>query len=198
MSAPFTDLREVSSARISCDETVLQCTGRNQPICSSRAMPSASRRSVLIGIAFSAALTCRVSISTASKPASVRPLCSQCDRGPASRPITAIPCGSSFMNATSDRVRWQPAPRSRSSPSRQERRSPWLPAIRRDRCRLPVSLPFQFQEVGRASRQGPREHAASVRATTPNLRHRHKPKCHRSGAEPHYGICLAARRAEHP
>ena len=53
MSASCTDLREVSSARISCDDTDLQCTGRNQPICSSRAMPSASRRSVLIGIAFS-------------------------------------------------------------------------------------------------------------------------------------------------
>ena len=50
-------LREVNSARISCDDTVLQCTGRNQPICRSRAMPSASRRSVLIGIAFSAAFT---------------------------------------------------------------------------------------------------------------------------------------------
>ena len=31
-SASFTDLREVSSARISCDDTVLQCTGLNQPI----------------------------------------------------------------------------------------------------------------------------------------------------------------------
>ncbi len=69
-----TDLREVSSARISCDDTVFQCTGRNQPICKSRAVPSASRRSVLIGLAFRAPFTCRVSISTASKPASVSPL----------------------------------------------------------------------------------------------------------------------------
>ena len=51
--------REVSSARVSCDDTDLQCSGRNQPICSSRAIPSASRGSVLIGIAFSAAFTCR-------------------------------------------------------------------------------------------------------------------------------------------
>ena len=41
MSASSTDLREVSSARISCDDTDLQCIGRNQPICSSRAIPSA-------------------------------------------------------------------------------------------------------------------------------------------------------------
>ena len=34
-------------------------------------MPSASRRSVLIGMAFSAPFTCRVSINTASRPASV-------------------------------------------------------------------------------------------------------------------------------
>ena len=100
MSTSFTDLRELRSARISCDETVLQCTGRNQPICKSRAMPSASRRSVLIGIAFSAAFTRRVSISTASKPASVSPLCSHCDSGPASSPTAAIPCGSSCMNET--------------------------------------------------------------------------------------------------
>ena len=37
-------------------------------------MPSACRRSVLIGIAFSADFTCRVSINTVSKPASVSPL----------------------------------------------------------------------------------------------------------------------------
>ena len=100
MSASFTDLREVSSARISCDDTDLQCTGLNQPICRRRAMPSASRRSVLIGIAFSAAFTRRVSISTASKPASVSPLCNQWDKGPASRPIAAISCSSLSMNAT--------------------------------------------------------------------------------------------------
>ena len=56
----------------------LRCTGRNQPIRSSWAMPRASLRSVLTTIADSAALTCRVSSSTASKPgpgqAGVQPL----------------------------------------------------------------------------------------------------------------------------
>ena len=42
MSTFSTDLREDRSARTSCDDTDLQCTGRNQPICSSRAVPSAS------------------------------------------------------------------------------------------------------------------------------------------------------------
>ena len=87
------DFREVSSARISRDDTALQCAGRNQPIRSSRAMPSVSRRSVLIGIAFIADLTCRVSSSTASKPALVNPLCSHWDSGSASRPIATIPYG---------------------------------------------------------------------------------------------------------
>ena len=38
VSESTVDLREVSSARISCDDTDLQCTGRNQPICKSRAI----------------------------------------------------------------------------------------------------------------------------------------------------------------
>ncbi len=38
-------------------------------------------------MAESAALTCRVSSSTASNPASVRPAWSHCDKGPASSPI---------------------------------------------------------------------------------------------------------------
>ena len=50
-------------------------------------MPRASLRSVLTVIAESAAFTCRVSSSTASKPASVKPACSHCDNGPASSPI---------------------------------------------------------------------------------------------------------------
>ena len=79
MSASSTDLREVSSARISCDDTDLQCTGRNQPICNGRARPSPSRRAVLTGIAFSAAFTCRVSIGTVPKPASAGPSCRHWD-----------------------------------------------------------------------------------------------------------------------
>ena len=48
-------------------------------------MPRAPLRSVLTVIADSAALTCRVSSSTAS----LRPACSHCDKGPASSPISA-------------------------------------------------------------------------------------------------------------
>jgi len=56
-------------------------------------MPRASLRSVLTTIAESAAFTCRVSSSTASNPALVRPAWSHCDKGPASRPtrVTAMP-----------------------------------------------------------------------------------------------------------
>jgi hypothetical protein len=50
-------------------------------------MPRASLRSVLTTIADSAAFTCRVSSSTAPKPAPLRPACSHWDNGPASRPI---------------------------------------------------------------------------------------------------------------
>ncbi len=56
---------------------------------SSWAMPRASLRSVLTVIADNAALTWRVSSSTASKPASPRPTCSHWDKGPASSPIRA-------------------------------------------------------------------------------------------------------------
>jgi hypothetical protein len=49
-------------------------------------MPRACLRSVLTTIAESAALTCLVSSSTASYPASLRPAWSHCDKGPASRP----------------------------------------------------------------------------------------------------------------
>ena len=54
-----------------------------------RAMPSASRRSVLIGMVFRAPFTYRVSIGTASSLASVSLRCSHCDKGPASSPMTA-------------------------------------------------------------------------------------------------------------
>ena len=43
-----------NSARISCDDTALQCTGRNQPICKSRAMSSyeADGMSTVAGLSF--------------------------------------------------------------------------------------------------------------------------------------------------
>src|SRR5512144_2600054 len=50
---------------------------------SSWAIPRASLRSVLTTIADSAAFTCRVSSNTAPNPASARPACSHCDKGPA-------------------------------------------------------------------------------------------------------------------
>src|SRR5438309_497641 len=59
--------------RTSCALTDFACTGRYQPSRSSWAMPRASRRSVFTVIADNAAFTCRVSSSTASKPALVRP-----------------------------------------------------------------------------------------------------------------------------
>src|SRR5215813_6212890 len=67
--------RPVSSARISCAGTVLTCTGRNQLIRISCAMPRASLRSVFTFIAPSAALRCRVSIRIAANPAAVSPAC---------------------------------------------------------------------------------------------------------------------------
>jgi hypothetical protein len=41
-------------------------------------------------MAESAALTCRVSSNTASKPAPARPACNHCDSGPASSPTRVI------------------------------------------------------------------------------------------------------------
>src|SRR4051812_15190127 len=79
-------LRPASSALISCAGGDSRCTGRYQPILSSWPMPRASLRSVSTTIAESAALTCRVSSSTASNPASPRPAWSHRDKGPASSP----------------------------------------------------------------------------------------------------------------
>ena len=87
MAPPCNVLRVASKARISWEDTDLQCTGRNHPMRSSCAIPSASRRSVLIGIAFKAPFTCRVSIRTVVRPASVRCLSNHCDNGPASIPM---------------------------------------------------------------------------------------------------------------
>jgi hypothetical protein len=66
-----------SNARTSREPTDLACTGRNQPMRISWAIPRASLRSVFIDIAESAALTCRVSKRTVSNPARVRPACNQ-------------------------------------------------------------------------------------------------------------------------
>ncbi len=85
-SLPCSSLRPTSKARTSCAGGDLRCTGRYQPMRSSRAMPRASLRSVFTTMAESAAFTCRVSSSAASNPAPVRPACSRCDSGPASSP----------------------------------------------------------------------------------------------------------------
>jgi hypothetical protein len=68
---------------------------------SSWAMPRASLRSVFTIMAESAAFTCRVSSSTASKPASLKPACSHCESGPASSPIRVIATPSPAKNPTS-------------------------------------------------------------------------------------------------
>ena len=64
-------------------------------------MPRASLRSVFTTIADNAAFTCRVSSSTASKPALANPACSHCDKGPASRPMRVSATPSWPKNATS-------------------------------------------------------------------------------------------------
>ena len=79
----------------------MRCTGRYQPMRKSWAMPLASLRSVLTIIAESAALTCRVSSSTASSPAPVRPAWSDRESGPASSPTRASGRPSSRKNRTS-------------------------------------------------------------------------------------------------
>ncbi len=100
-SLACSSLRPTSSARTSCAPGDLRCTGRNQPIRSSWAMPRASLRSVFTTIADSAAFTCRVSSSATSNPAAVRPACSHCDSGPASSPIRVTARPSWPKNRTS-------------------------------------------------------------------------------------------------
>lgn len=46
-----------------------------------------------------ASATCRVSSSSTAKPASRKPACSHCDKGPASRPMRAIWTSSCEKNA---------------------------------------------------------------------------------------------------
>ena len=83
-------VRVVNIARVSCAEIDLQCTGRNQPIRISSAMPRASLRSVFTGIVLNALRTCRVSNSSTGRPACFIAANSHCDRGPASSPIRVI------------------------------------------------------------------------------------------------------------
>ena len=105
----------------------MQCTGRNQPICRSRAMPSASRRSVLIGIAFSAAFTCRVTATCRSRPGGSRRSRSHPARRRIQRPGGASPRYRRGTTAT-------PAHGSRASSRRPTCRG--CPASRsRGRCR---------------------------------------------------------------
>ncbi len=127
-------LRAVSSARTSWALTDFACTGRYQPSLNSWAMPRASRRSVFTVIADRAAFTCRVSRSTASKPAATRPAWIHCDKGPASSAIRLIErlrvCRSS-----------EPAPQVRSAPSSHEQ---CHPAHRRcTRSSVPARRPIR-------------------------------------------------------
>src|SRR4051794_37606892 len=73
-------------ALASCAGSDLTCTARYQPVRTTCAMPRASLRSVLLGMALRVAFRCRVSRQTTDRPSSVRPACSHCERGPASRP----------------------------------------------------------------------------------------------------------------
>jgi len=98
-SLATSSLRAVSRARISCTMGALAWTGRNHPMRISCAMPRASFRSVFTVIAFSAALTWRVSIKIAGSPASTNPACSHCDNGPASSPMRANAKPLSVKNA---------------------------------------------------------------------------------------------------
>ena len=76
-----------STARAPCAAIDLQCTGRNQPSRISCAIPRASLRSFLTGIARKASRTWRVSNSSTGSPAARIAAYSHCDSGPASRPI---------------------------------------------------------------------------------------------------------------
>src|SRR5215469_17382711 len=65
--------------------------GRNQPSRISWAMPRASLRSVLTGIALNAFRTCRVSSNSTANPASRIAAYSHCDSGPASAQSSSSP-----------------------------------------------------------------------------------------------------------
>ena len=116
-SLACSSLRPTSRARTSCAGGDLQCTGRNQPIRSSWAMPRASLRSVLTIMAESAALTCRVSSSTASNPAfdqtGVQPLRQRPGLQPDPRPAAGR---AAARSRSAPRARWRPWPRARSAP----------------------------------------------------------------------------------
>jgi hypothetical protein len=95
-SLATSSLRAVSRARISCTAGALTWTGRNQPMRISCAMPRASFLSVFTVIAWSAALTWRVSIKIAGSPASASPASSHCDNGPAFQPDAREPQAAPF------------------------------------------------------------------------------------------------------
>ena len=135
-----TSLRAVSSARVSCAGSDLQCTGRNQPSRISCAMPRASLRSVFTGIALKASRTCRVSSSSTASPASRIPAYSHCDSGPASRPIRAmLDAQAARTSRSAPPARWRSWLRARSAPSHPQRTRSSFPATRRSRHSAPWS-----------------------------------------------------------
>jgi hypothetical protein len=72
-------------------------------------MPQASRRSVFTSEALSAARTCRVSMSTVSRPRPDRPVCNHSDMGPASSPTRSGACGANAAAIASGSVVTEPS-----------------------------------------------------------------------------------------
>ena len=94
-------------------------------------------------------------------------------------------CGNSCKNATSESgalaicasiTIFPFSPRTHIAVVASDTSSPiWISSV----------VAFSVREPGARLAARPREHAASVRATTPSLRHYHKPTMSRVGAEPH-------------
>ena len=91
----------VSSARQERQGGLFTCTARYQPVRMICAIPRASLRSVLFGIAPIAALAWRVSMQIAGMPASVSPACSQAVSEQASSPTRSIVIPHAPKKATS-------------------------------------------------------------------------------------------------
>ena len=72
-------------------------------------MPCASRRSVLMSEDLSAARTCRVSMSTVSRPCRDRPVCNHSDIGPASSPTRSGACAARAAASRSGSVVTEPS-----------------------------------------------------------------------------------------
>jgi hypothetical protein len=72
-------------------------------------MPRASRQSVFTSEALSAARTCRVSMSTVSRPCRDRPACNHSDIGPASSPTRLGACGAKAAAILSGSVATEPS-----------------------------------------------------------------------------------------